>query len=375
MPIVDIKIDDELGFNELGRIRLGVRTTNKDGVEYSKETPYFVLKDAQGLIPDYGTEPKELLAYLPFKDRNRNFDTHYERYRGSGKGNGSMYCQGNGEVIEWAVDPGRTGEIVVRNKKCILPYQEENGERYEVGDIVPCSGREGEEYYPRCAECQAKARLYLLVRDPKNPRILANGNKLGYYMIGTGSIRNIINITQGMNTVARLAESMGREDDLSFIPIVIKRVPGNATITMKDKETGNGYRGRVKKHYIEMDLDNSWLNLAMQSVNPELLTANDTPPALESGEPDYVDAPAYEYAPLVSDQIADVEAMRDTPLLDFGEITSFLQNTLGSAYDERVFFLDVRARMGVGRTASIKPSQAWPHIIDEVVSILSGTEV
>jgi hypothetical protein len=371
MPLKDLHIDDELGFPELGIIRLGIKDTNQNGKEFPRETPYFVMKDAQHLIADYGTEPTELLVYLPFRESERNFRVFYEHFKGSGKGNGNLYCQGDGERITWAVDPGRSGEVVVRGGKCILPYQEENSSRYEAGDIIPCSGSEGEQYYPRCAACKPRAILSVLVRNPHFPQQLAGGNKLGYYRISTGSIRNIINITQGLNTVQRLAESMGK-DDLTFIPLILRRKPGNVTITMK-KDNGDGHRASTTKYFLEIELDTRWLGLALQSVNPELLTAKEAAPALESGEPDFIDAPDFsDLPPLEADKIADLQAMLDTPPTSLNEARAIMAEFGGTAYDERTFFFEVKARMGVARHVGIKYPAAWPHMVDEMVDILMG---
>jgi len=75
-----------------GRIRLGIRVKNEQGIEYPKETNYFVCPK---IVRDvYGDEPTELIVFFPNADREKVFPQNYEKY-GS---NEALLCWGDGEV-------------------------------------------------------------------------------------------------------------------------------------------------------------------------------------------------------------------------------------------------------------------------------------
>lgn len=73
------------------KIRLGIRLKNERGVEYPKETDYFVCpKEVKDV---FGEEPTELTVFFPVADRKKVFPQNYEKY-GS---NEALLCQGDGE--------------------------------------------------------------------------------------------------------------------------------------------------------------------------------------------------------------------------------------------------------------------------------------
>jgi len=73
------------------KIRLGIRVKNERGVEYPKETDYFVCpKEVRDV---FGEEPTELTVFFPVADREKVFPQCYEKY-GS---NEALLCQGDGE--------------------------------------------------------------------------------------------------------------------------------------------------------------------------------------------------------------------------------------------------------------------------------------
>ena len=73
------------------KIRLGIRVKNERGVEYPKETDYFVCpKEVRDV---FGEEPTELTVFFPRANREEVFPQNYEKY-GS---NEALLCQGDGE--------------------------------------------------------------------------------------------------------------------------------------------------------------------------------------------------------------------------------------------------------------------------------------
>jgi len=74
-----------------GKIRLGIRVKNERGVEYPKETDYFVCpKEVRDV---FGEEPTELTVFFPRANREEVFPQNYEKY-GS---NEALLCQGDGK--------------------------------------------------------------------------------------------------------------------------------------------------------------------------------------------------------------------------------------------------------------------------------------
>lgn len=73
------------------KIRLGIRIKNERGIEYPKETDYFVCPKVVRDV--FGEEPTELTVFFPVADRKKVFPQNYEKY-GS---NEALQCQGDGE--------------------------------------------------------------------------------------------------------------------------------------------------------------------------------------------------------------------------------------------------------------------------------------
>jgi len=75
-----------------GKIRLGIKVKNKEGIEYPKETDYFVCPKEVREV--FGEKPTELTVFFPVADRKKVFQQNYERY-GS---NQALLCQGDGDI-------------------------------------------------------------------------------------------------------------------------------------------------------------------------------------------------------------------------------------------------------------------------------------
>ena len=74
-----------------GKIRLGIKVKNEQGVDYPKEVDHFVCpKEVRDV---FGDEPTELTVFFPVADREKVFPQCYEKY-GS---NEALLCQGDGE--------------------------------------------------------------------------------------------------------------------------------------------------------------------------------------------------------------------------------------------------------------------------------------
>lgn len=369
--IKNLKGINSYGFPPLGRIRLGHMEKNKKGNgEHPVEDDHFVLRDAQDLIPAYGTEPKTLLVYLPYPEQERNYRTAYELYK-----SGGLYCQGDGDVINWAVDPtGKTGQVVIKDGIVRTPYTEETGEMFQIGDHVPCRGDGDDAVFPRCKECGANGSLYIMVRDPKEPLRFVN-NRMGYYQINSGSISNIVDLTQQLNGLPE-----GRHG-LAGIPMILRRVPGTRSIPGDD-----GKRVKVVKYFLQLEVDPMWAQygaLAMAAsamglpasdlVNlPELAVSTD--PAVEpKGLPPITIGDSDDIDVEMAGKIADLEAAKDNVPANMGEFHEILMSFYGTAYDSKATIMELRQRKGLGRTDELKlDTVTWQMACDLMIENLGG---
>lgn len=158
----------------LGSIRLGIKVKNKKGVEYPKETPYFVCPDE--VIEKYGPEPTELDVMVPINEIDSVFPMAY-KYYGSSRG---LICQGNGEIA-YTVD-SESKEMVERECPCDF---------FDNG------------------KCKQSATLMIML-----PKVSVGG----VYQIRTGSYNSIVDIQSGLDYVSAL---LGR---FAMVPLTLRRV-------------------------------------------------------------------------------------------------------------------------------------------------------
>src|SRR3990170_3553412 len=88
----------------LGKIRLGVRRENEEGISYPVPTEYFVCPDEVKKV--FGDKPKELRIMFPTEDL-RQWASQYLRCYSASRG---LICRGDGEMALARVDV-RTDEI------------------------------------------------------------------------------------------------------------------------------------------------------------------------------------------------------------------------------------------------------------------------
>ena len=362
MPIKDLQTN-EYGFPEGGRIRLGIKKLNNKGTEYPVETDYFVMNDAQDLIPAYGDTPKELLVFLPYQERDKNFRAYYELFK-----TGGLYCQGDGENITWAIDPGGSGQVVIRDSQVIHPYTEEDGTPKNDGN-VPCSGkyRNDNPFYTRCKSCKARALLFVLVRDPREPMRLVN-NRLAYYRLSTRSIYNIVGITESLNMISGLAAA--RNKSLVGIPLILRRTEKTIAVSTTNKE-GKATRAQVTKHFLAFEADPKWTKFASLGLAAGAMDIPiDELLSLPEGaviDADIVDEDLYTPDELVKDVdervasvAADIYSLKDSLPNTLGEMHSILAELYGAGYKSDKLVIAVRQRLQMARTDKFEVNhQTW----------------
>ncbi len=169
-------LSDRRRLPRLGSIRLGIKVQNAKGVEYPKETDYFVCPDEVKAV--FGEEPKQLDVMLPLNEIDSVFPTAYKLY-GSGAG---LKCTGDGETALRA-----DGEGNMEERPC------------------PCEFLEGDR-----PKCKQSATLMVMI-----PSVSVGG----VYFIRTSSYNSIVDIQSGMDFVQVM---LGR---FSMVPLTLKRVP------------------------------------------------------------------------------------------------------------------------------------------------------
>ncbi len=201
----------------LGKIHLGIKKKNQNGVEYPSAVDYFVCPDE--VLAIIGEDkPKELKVMIPVEDTEHwcsQFYRCYSRTRG-------LICKGDGETATRTIDT-KTGALANRDTT--------DSER----KVVPCQGRDCPDYGKQCKEVM---NLQFLLPDVPG---------LGVWQIDTSSINSIRNI----NSAAELIRGvLGR---VSMIPLLLTIEPQQVTSPVDGKlKTVHVLNLRVKEKLIDM---------------------------------------------------------------------------------------------------------------------------
>ena len=236
----------------IGKIHLGIKVKNKNGVEYPKATDYFVCPPEVQAV--YGEQPDRLNIIIPVEDDEMWCHQYYRQYsmtRG-------LVCKGDGETCRRMIDR-KTGAIANRDSKEVV-WKED----------LPCPGRDCPDYQAK--KCQEVMNLQFLL-----PRVPG----LGVWQIDTGSINSIRNINDNAAMLRAVC------DRVSWIPL---------TLTLEPKEVINPDDG--KKKVVRC------LNLRHDKGLLEILEARDKPRTTLLIPP-----PAEDQQPL--DEIPEDEALED----------------------------------------------------------------
>ena len=186
----------------IGKIHLGIKVKNKNGVEYPKATDYFVCPPEVQEV--YGEQPDRLDIIIPVEDEEMWCNQYYRQYSRTR----GLVCKGDGETCRRMIDR-QTGAIANRDSKEVV-WKED----------LPCHGRDCPDYQAK--KCQEVMNLQFLL-----PRVPG----LGIWQIDTGSINSIRNI----NDNAVMLRSVC--DRVSWIPL---------TLTLEPKEVVNPDDGKKK---------------------------------------------------------------------------------------------------------------------------------
>ncbi|WP_029421727.1 hypothetical protein [Alicyclobacillus macrosporangiidus] len=123
----------------VGKIHLGIRTTNNEGKEYPKAVDYFVVKPdestseaaAAAFHSVYGDKPQEITVAFPTNDPEQFFPQYLAAYQGGG-GKYKLFCKGDGETASRSDGQGGRVQIQCLYKDCPI-YQQ--GKCKEIGRL------------------------------------------------------------------------------------------------------------------------------------------------------------------------------------------------------------------------------------------------
>jgi len=224
----------------LGKIHLGIKVKNKNGVEYPKATDYFVCPPEVQAV--YGEQPDRLDVIIPVEDDEMWCSQYYRQYSRSR----GLVCKGDGETCRRMIDR-QTGTIANRDSKEVV---------WKEG--LPCPGRDCADYQEK--KCQEVMNLQFLL-----PRVPG----LGIWQIDTGSINSIRNINDNAAMLRAVC------DRVSWIPL---------TLTLEPKEVVNPDDGKKKVvRCLNLRHEKGLLELLAASAKPR--TTLLIPAPLEDQEP------------------------------------------------------------------------------------------
>ncbi len=175
----------------IGKIHLGIKTSNTKGTQYPKPVDYFVVKPddstseaaAKAFHSVYGEEPREITVAFPSNDPDQFFPQWLTSYRG-GDGWHQRYCQGDGESAQRSDEKGGYVPIPCLYKECPL---------YQSG------------------KCEELGRLQFFLPDVPG---------IGVWQIDTASYYSTVNLNGSIKMVRALTG--GR---IGMIPLKLRLVP------------------------------------------------------------------------------------------------------------------------------------------------------
>ena len=213
----------------VGKIHLGVKETSAKGVEYPRQTDYFVVRAdettpewaAESFRSVYGEKPKELDIVFPTDDVEQWADPWYKAYSRSW----GLVCRGDGQEATAKWDPAGTG-----------PRPPELGEgswansqsQSWVTRRIPCHAEECSMQV--AGHCRTVMNLQVL---------LPNVRGIGAWQIDTGSFWSITNVLSNVETIrAGLGSVKG-------VPLKLRLVP-------REVVPPAGPGGKVKKKVVQV---------------------------------------------------------------------------------------------------------------------------
>jgi hypothetical protein len=186
MPIKGIS--EIVRLPRLGKIHLGIKKKNSEGVSYPMPTDYFVCPEEVRKI--FGEKPKELRVMFPTEDATQWASQYLRRY----SRNGRLLCRGDGETSVARTDI-LTGEIT--SSECVTTELRE----------ITCNPEKCVSY--QRGDCRRVLNLQFLLPDCPG---------FGVYQLDTSSFYSMVNVNSSLELIKH---TCGR---LSMLPLSLKLI-------------------------------------------------------------------------------------------------------------------------------------------------------
>ena len=186
MPIKGIS--EIVRLPRLGKIHLGFKKKNDEGVSYPMPTDYFVCPEEVRKV--FGEKPKELRIMFPTEDATQWASQYLRRY----SRNGRLLCRGDGETSIARTDI-LTGEIT--SSECATTELRE----------ITCNPARCVSY--QRGDCRRVLNLQFLLPDCPG---------FGVYQLDTSSFYSMVNVN---STLELISGTCGR---LSMLPLSLKLI-------------------------------------------------------------------------------------------------------------------------------------------------------
>lgn len=249
-----------IGFPEIGRIRKGAaKKKNAEGQEvFGNDLKWFRFTSEYEIVKKtfdkvYGKEPKVIPFYFPYALPDENFFTCKERWTA-----GSLQHRCDGVTTSTWLDKGHY--------------------RSKPEEQIKCPGN-----------CNNIGRLYMILPKLAESLLQEGFVELGYVMMETKSIHDLVVITKKLRTVYMYRDAKGL--DLRGMEFSLTRYDKMVSVPgWGDNADG---RSRVTKSLVNVTTSLDWAKLALESVKTE-----EQPKMIGNGVPisplDVDDAPADE---------------------------------------------------------------------------------
>lgn len=186
MPIKGVS--EVIRLPRLGKIRLGIKKENPNGVPYPAPVDYFVCPEEVRKV--FGERPQELRIMFPTDDKTQ-WASQFLRCYSASRG---LICRGDGETAVARVDV-KTGEIAGKDA-AVTELRE-----------VTCNPP-GCPYHQR-AQCRRVMNLQFLLHDCPG---------FGVYQLDTSSFHSIVNVNSSLELIRGICGRLG------MIPLSLKLV-------------------------------------------------------------------------------------------------------------------------------------------------------
>ena len=219
-------LSDQRRIPRIGKIHLGVKVKNPQGVEHPKATEYFVVPPEVAAV--HGEKPTELPIMIPVEDEEYWASQYYRSYSQTR----GLTCKGDGDKCRRMVDV-KTGEMADRSSGKV-EWKE-----------MTCAGQECPEYQSK--KCREVMNLQFLL--PQVPG-------LGVWQIDTSSVNSIRNINSSAELIRGI---IGR---IRMVPLLLTL----EAIEVVNPDDGLGKKKTV--HVMSLKHGATLQNLISDSIKP-----------------------------------------------------------------------------------------------------------